>query len=186
MSNAEPVELYMVPLDNLPFIYETEKLSSAITLFRESLNKGGSCKGSRLLLVKNDRGEFTGLLTVKRLLAAAAFRVLEKDPLYKSENFSWHYVKKARENGIPVREVMRPLGMYTVERRKNIASAARMFVKHGISFLPVTDGKKIIGVLSARELFYRHYHNTRFEDNLNYEHLKTSTGGKIVNEPATV
>jgi CBS domain containing-hemolysin-like protein len=91
-----------------------------------------------------------------------------------------------REQGIPVREVMRPLRMYTVDHSKSIASAARLFVKHGVSFLPVCDGKKIIGVLSARELFYRHYQNTRFIDHLIYGNIKKSAGGQIINGPATV
>lgn len=175
----------MVPLENLPSIEENDQLSSAIIFFKESLNRGGSCRGPRLVLVRNNRGEPTGMLTVKCVLEAAALRVLENDPLFKSEFFSWHYIKNMRAKGITVREIMRPLGLHTVEYGKNAPAAARLFVRHGISFLPVTIGKRIVGILSARELFHRYYEKTRFEADYIYER-KSENGGRLINEPATV
>lgn len=183
--NNTTVGSYMVPLENLPSVKEYDQLSSALVFFKGSLNRGGSCRGPRLVLVKNNSGEPTGILTVKCLLRAAAMRVLENDPLFKSEFFSWHYIKNMRAQGITVREVMRPLDLYTVEYNKNMPAAARLFVRHGISFLPVTEEKKIVGILSARELFYRYYEITRFEADYIYKR-KSETGGKLLNEPATV
>lgn len=184
MMSANSVGLYVVPLKEYLTVGENEKLYTALKLFSVSLHEGGACKGHRLLVVLDEKGEPTGILTIKSILKAARLKILEEDITFKAEYSSWYYVKKARENGgIAIREVMRPLSQISIDYNKTISEAAKMFIRHGINFLPVKDSKKIIGILSARELFYIHYALNNF---MPQGESKNPVSSKLIKKPAII
>jgi CBS domain-containing protein len=64
-----------------------------------------------------------------------------------------------------VRELLksRPAAMITVSRDADVASAARLLIKHGIGALPVIDGRdEIVGLLAERDVVRAvHEHGSR-------------------------
>ncbi|MFZ5632675.1 MAG: cyclic nucleotide-binding/CBS domain-containing protein [Bacillota bacterium] len=183
----EPVGRYMIPLEEYLTVGENEKICTALKVLTNSMHKGGAWHGHRLLVVLNDGGEPTGILTIKGMLNAIGIRMLEEDPAFRAECFSWYYIKKIRENGkITVREVMRPLVMFSIDCNSTISEAAHMFVRHGINYLPVKEGEKIIGILSLREIFYRYYELTGFMSTRESRNSKARGSSRIIEKPATV
>jgi hypothetical protein len=157
---------YMVPLGEYLTVNENETINNALRMIKDSLHKkdnGGAWLGPRLVIVLKDGMKPTGMLTLKSILKAAGLRMLTGDVFFKAESFSWYYLNSMfAGSGVPVREVMRSLGMPSVEYSTTIYQAARIFVRYGVNHLPVTDGQKIIGILNSRDLFYGYYELTRF------------------------
>lgn len=162
MFSARPVELYMVPLGEYLTVRENEKVHSALKVLNDSIHRGGAWQGPRLLVVLNDGGDPTGVLTLKSMIGTVGLKLLEDDPFFRSECFSWYYIKKVREHGVSVREVMRPLGLFSLDCRGTVREAARIFARHGINHLPVTRRNTAVGILSKWDLFYRYYESTGF------------------------
>lgn len=186
MITAQAVELYAVPLDNYLTVQEGEKIYSALKTLNDSMHRGGAWQGHRLVVVVNDSGQPTGLLTLKSVLRAVGFKMLEEDPFFKAECFSWYYISKTRRNGgITAREAMRPLGLFSIGGKNTVREAARMFARHGINYLPVTDGENTVGILSRRDLFYRCYECAGFMP-ARESRADTPAPVNLLKEPATV
>lgn len=155
---------YMAPLGEFLAISEEESVYSALETIRESIHRKSAWKGHRLVIVVNKVNEPTGILTFKNILRAVAIRLMEEDASFKAEFFSWYYIKDLRKNGgVPVRELMRPLDLFSLEYGSSVFKAAHLFFKHGLNYLPVTKDGKVIGILNSRDFFFRYYELTGFK-----------------------
>lgn len=187
MNAPEPAGSLMIPVGQFLSVGENENIHSALKKFNQSLHEGGPWRGHRLLVALNDKGDPTGVLTLKSILNAVGLRLLEQDPQFKAECFSWYYIKKMRENGkVTVREVMRPLAMFSIDCRSPVSEAVKIFVRHGINYLPVSDGKKTVGIISRRELFFRYYELNGFRPENESFTIIGRIRKKLFKEPATI
>lgn len=154
----------MAPLGEFLSISEEESVYSALKTIRESIHRKSAWKGHRLVIVVNKVNEPTGILTFKNILRAVAIRLMEEDASFKAEFFSWYYIKDLRKNGgVPVRELMRPLDLFSLEYGSSVFKAAHLFFKHGLNYLPVTKDGKVIGILNSRDFFFRYYELAGFK-----------------------
>jgi len=146
----------MIPINSFLTINEHDSIREALKLMRESFHKGSAWQGPQVLIVLNNDDQPVGLLTLKSLLRATKLKQLEEDTSFKSEYVSWHYIQKCLEQGISVREVMRPINVYSINSHKfDIHTAATIFTRNGINFLPILDNdKKIIGIVDKSSVFY--------------------------------
>ncbi|MCL6477548.1 MAG: CBS domain-containing protein [Peptococcaceae bacterium] len=187
MIPAQAVGCCMNPLEQYSTVGENEKIHAALKVLASSMHKGGAWQGHRLVVVLNGDGEPTGILTIKGLLNAVGLKMLEEDPAFRAECFSWYYIKNMREKGkVTVREVMRPLAMFSIDINSTLSEAAQMFVRHGVNYLPVSEGGKITGILGLREVFYRYYELTGFMPTIEPRKSKPRESSRIVEKPATV
>lgn len=156
MTSTYPLmDSLMIPIHNFLTINEYASISDALKLMRESFHKNSAWQGPHMLIVINSRGQIVGLLTLKNLLRSAKIKQLEDSPEFKSTYVSWYYIKKCHENGIAVREVMRPIKSYTIDRNNfDINTASSIFTRNGINFVPVLDNNQIIGIVEKSSLFY--------------------------------
>ncbi|GBF33270.1 CBS domain containing protein [Desulfocucumis palustris] len=158
MPKNSEIDAYAIPLSEYPVIGRDESVYTGIKMLKEALHKDGPWQGKRLLMVRDRNGEPTGLLTVKCIFNALGLRLLDEDPAFKEECFSWHYIHEMRGNArVTVREIMRPLGAVSIRRHSSISAAARLFARHRVNHLPVTDGGKATGILDLGQLFYKYH-----------------------------
>jgi CBS domain-containing protein len=178
---------YMIPIGEFPVINENETVYRAIRFLKYSLHKGGAWKGHRLAVALDNCGNATGILTIKSLLNSVILKMLEEDTFFKAECFSWYYIEDIRRKGrVTVREVMRPLMAFSIDRSQPVSEAAKLFTRHGINHLPVMEGQKLIGILNARDLFYGYYELTRFRPLRESRAGELTAPANLINKPATV
>jgi len=146
----------MIPINCFLTINEHDPIHKALKRMKESFHKESAWHGPQVLIVLNNENQPVGLLTLKSLLRAIKLKQLEEDTSFKSEYVSWHYIKKCLELGISVREVMRPINVYSMNSHKfDLNTAATIFTRNGINFLPILDNaKNIIGIVDKSSVFY--------------------------------
>lgn len=145
----------MIPIHNFLTINEYASIHDALKLMRESFHQNSAWQGPHLLIVLNDRGQSIGLLTLKSLLRSTKIKQLEEDSSFKSAYVSWYFIKKCKESGIAVRELMRPLKAYSIDRHDyDINTASAIFTRYGINFIPVLENNELIGIADKSSAFY--------------------------------
>ncbi|WP_347489082.1 CBS domain-containing protein [Desulfoscipio sp. XC116] len=167
MAIKQAAGAFMVPLSQCPSLSENAGVYHALAVLKESLHgKDGNnaWRGHRMAVVYGEKTDPLGILTLKNILQAVHLKLLAADPYFKSECFSWYYIKELhnRQGGIKVREIMRPLQKVVMEYNCSVSEAAQLFAGHGINYLPVKEGNKFVGILNARDLFYHYYELSRF------------------------
>ncbi len=163
MNEEKAVGAYAVPLHEFLTINEHESIYTGIKMLKDALHSNGPWLGKRLLVTLDNNGLPTGILTIKCIFKAVGLSLLNEDITFKEEFFSWGYIDNMRKKGkVTVREIMRPLCMFSVPDNCSVITAARIFVRYRINHLPVTDGEKVTGILNLGELFYRYYESNGF------------------------
>ncbi len=149
-------EEIMVPLEDYNTINEKATIYEAIRVLRESFHRDGRAwYGHRSVIVKNDAGEPTGILTLGSILRAAGLRELFlDDPDFKAESWGWYYIKKiVEESAIRVRDIMQPLGLAAVRASDELTDIAKTLLKYNVNSLPVLKKGKVIGIVRTIDIF---------------------------------
>ena len=156
MIPTHQLNSFMIPIHNFLTINEYDSIREALKLMRESFHKGSAWQGPQMLIVLNNLEQPVGLLTLKNLLKSTKIKQLEGDACFKSEYASWYYIKKCHESGIAVRELMRPVNVYSINYHDfDINAVVEIFSRNGINFIPVLDNDKIIGIVDKSSVFYQ-------------------------------
>lgn len=83
---------------------------------------------------------FVGLLTQRDILSATVSHLAEIDPETQNEI----------DAGIPIKEIMRT-DVLTVSSDMNLREAASMLLNHKYGCLPVTEGEKLVGIITEAD-----------------------------------
>jgi len=145
----------MVSLNDYVSISEDATLFDAIKELKHAMHsRGGAWHGHRSVLVLGNEGKLAGLLTMSGLLRAAGIKELDEDPNIKAESWGWYYVHKMRqESKVRVRDIMRPLEMYTINPDASILEVALALLKYQVNTLPVLQKGKPIGIVRSIDVF---------------------------------
>ncbi|MFZ5597454.1 MAG: CBS domain-containing protein [Bacillota bacterium] len=156
----EPVMSLATPVEEYLSVRGKDSIDRILRIFHCSLHKGGAYKGHQLLIVSNNDGDTEGILTIRALIKSIGFKMLEDDIFYKAEYSGWYYIKK--QGCITARDLMRPVSLYSIGSDSSLQDAAHTFARHGVNYLPVTDGSCTIGILNAQDVFLKYYEATGF------------------------
>jgi len=145
----------MVPLNDYVSISKDATLFDAIKELKHAMhNRGGAWHGHRSVLVLGDKGKLAGILTMSGLLRAAGIKELDEDPFIKAESWGWYYVNKMRqETKVRVRDIMRPLEMYTINSNATVLEVALTLLKYQVNTLPVMQRGKPVGIVRSIDVF---------------------------------
>ncbi|TYO92309.1 HPP family protein [Desulfallas thermosapovorans] len=154
MKNKKASDI-MVPLDDYVTISDNATLYEAIKELRGAMHsKGRAWHGHRSVLVLGADGNLVGILTMSGLLRAAGIQELDRDPNIKAESWGWYYVDRMRrESGVRVRDIMRPLRLYTVPAEASVMDVALALLKYQVNTLPVMDKGKPVGIVRPIDVF---------------------------------
>jgi len=155
ISTYPSMDSFMISIHDFLTINEYDSIRDALKLMRESFHKNSAWQGPHMLIVLNNREQPVGLLTLKSLLRSTKIKQLEENTSFKSDYVSWYYIKKCHETGIAVREVMRPIKAYSIDRHDfDFNAASAIFTRNGINFIPVLDKGEVIGIVDKSSVFY--------------------------------
>ncbi|MGB9826560.1 MAG: HPP family protein, partial [Desulfofundulus sp.] len=145
----------MMPVEQFATITEDATLHEGIQALRQSLHlKDRPWHGNRILVVLDRNGNLSGILTLRGVLTAVGLYELLRDPLFKSESWSWYFLKKLKEGSqMRVRDVMRSYQVATVQADDEILDVVRAFLKYNVNSLPVLDRGRLLGVVRIVDLF---------------------------------
>lgn len=152
---SKKVSDIMVPLDDYVTISEQSTLYEAIKELQGAMHsKGKAWHGHRSVMVLGKQGNLVGILTMSSLLRAVGIKELDRDPQIKAESWGWYYVDRMRrESGIRVRDIMRPLKLYTVSAEASVLDVALSLLKYRVNTLPVMDKEKPVGIVRTIDVF---------------------------------
>ncbi len=145
----------MVPIESYVTISEEATLYEAIKALQSAMHsEGRAWHGHRSVLVLGEDNSLVGILTMRGLLRAAGLKELEEDPQIKAESWGWYYVNRLREETkVRVRDVMRPLELYTVDAGATVLDVALVLLKQQVNSLPVMHEGKVIGIVRTLDVF---------------------------------
>ncbi|WP_238455634.1 CBS domain-containing protein [Desulfolucanica intricata] len=151
-KNAEDI---MVPIDDYQKIYEDTTIYEAIKILQASFHKDGKAwHGHRSVIVLNIQGELVGILTLRGLLKAAGLNELIENINVKGDSWGWYYMNQLKEESrMRVRDVMRPLGIATVDAGDDVYAVANSLLRHQVNSLPVLKNGKLIGLVRTLDVF---------------------------------
>jgi CBS domain-containing protein len=154
MQNKRAADI-MVPIKSYVTIGEEATLYEAIKVLQGAMHsEGGAWHGYRSVLVLGKDEQLVGILTMRGLLRAAGFKSLDDDPEIKAESWGWYYVNQLREGTrVRVRDVMRPLELYTVDAGAPVWEVALAFLRHRVNSLPVMQNGKPVGIVRVIDIF---------------------------------
>ncbi|SDG11763.1 CBS domain-containing protein [Desulfosporosinus hippei] len=156
MTLPHQLNSLMIPMDHLLTINEYDSVRKALKLMRESFHQESAWQGPHVLVAIDNHQKPVGLLTLKTLLKSTIIKKSVQDPYFKSEYVSWHYLKKCHDQGISVREVMRPISVFSISYHNfDINTAAEIFTRNGINYIPILDNDQLIGVIDKSKIFYK-------------------------------
>lgn len=173
----------MIPINNLLTINEYDSVRKALKLMRESFHQESAWQGPHVLVAIDNHQKPVGLLTLKTLLRSTTVKKSLQDPDFKSAYVSWYYIKKCHEKGISVREVMRPISVFSFNYHNfDINTAAEIFIRNGINYIPVLDNDVLVGIVDKSKIFYKLHSlsnslpkcNTSFSLTRNFKNFKCS------------
>jgi len=155
MPITRQVKNIMVPIKEYPVVDEGATVLEAVMRLRDSFHKmDGTWYGFQSLMVLNEKGELTGILTLRSLLVALRQRefiehILNGDPT--GLFFTPHLIKDTK---ITVGKIMRPINLVTVQEDDTIMEALLKIIKYKINSLPVLSGTMPVGVVRTIDLFW--------------------------------
>ncbi|WP_242832393.1 CBS domain-containing protein [Desulfosporosinus orientis] len=145
----------MIPIDHFLTINQYDSVREALKLMRESFHQESAWQGPQVLIVVDNHQKPVGLLTLKCLLKSSQLKQLQESTYFKSECVSWHYINKCQKSGIAVRELMRPIHCFFFDYHHfDIITAAAVFTRNGINYIPVLKNHELIGIINKSKLFY--------------------------------
>jgi CBS domain-containing protein len=148
----------MTSVFNYSVVNENATIEEAITTLNKSyfLDEHGNAHGHTSLLVTNDSGELTGILTLRSLLEAL---VLAKKNITSTTdpNYIWFlFIKFSQMTAgtIPVKAVMRTKDLIFVRSDSDLMDAVELMVEKQINSLPVLNGAdRLVGILRTKDIF---------------------------------
>jgi len=145
----------MVPINSYASIDMNATLYEAINVLRNSMHSEGKAwHGHRSVLVLGDGGKLVGILTMRNLLRAVGLKELADDPEIKAESWGWYYVNQLREETkMRVRDIMRPLELFTVDASALVIDVALALLKHQVNSLPVIRQGRPVGIVRSIDVF---------------------------------
>ncbi|WP_347487954.1 CBS domain-containing protein [Desulfoscipio sp. XC116] len=154
MQNKAAADI-MLPIEDYVTIEENATLYEAIKALQQAMHsKGGAWHGHRSVLVLGRGGHLVGMLTMRGLLRAAGLKELDNDPQIKAESWGWYYINAMRkETKIRVKDVMRPLALFTVDYQAPVLDVALALLKHGVNSMPVLRQGKPVGIVRTMDVF---------------------------------
>lgn len=154
MQNKTAADI-MVPIDSYVTINEEATLYEAIKALQGAMHSEGKAwHGHRSVLVLSDGGKLVGILTMRGLLRAAGLKDLDEDPGIKAESWGWYYVHQLREETkVRVRDIMRPLELYTVDVEVSVLDVALALLKYQVNSLPVMQKGRQVGIVRSIDVF---------------------------------
>lgn len=139
----------MVPVDRLPVVSENECVDRAAEALVRSYDEMESVwRDYEALLVVNSLNEAVGLLTLRSIL-----RAIEINGEGRRTARFFPGIKK-NSGGIPVKDLMRPLGSCSVEPDDGLDRVARVIMESNANSVPVRSGNRLAGVIRAIDLFW--------------------------------
>ena len=155
MPITRQVKNIMVPIEEYPVVDEGATVLEAVMRLRDSFHQmDGTWYGFQSLMVLNEKGKLTGILTLRSLLVALRLRefiehILNGDPT--GLFFTPHLIKDTK---ITVVKIMRPINLVTVQEDDIIMEALLKIIKYKINSLPVLSGTRPVGVVRTIDLFW--------------------------------
>ena len=155
MLPKKRAEDIMVPIDDYQRIYEDTTIYEAIKVLQASFHKDGKAwHGHRSVIVLNKKDELVGVLTLRGLLKVAGFKEMVEDIHLKTESWGWYYLNRLREGTrMQVRDVMRSLGVATLDAKDDIFKVADSLLRHQVNSLPVIKNGRLIGLVRTLDVF---------------------------------
>ncbi|MBM7856153.1 CBS domain-containing protein [Desulfohalotomaculum tongense] len=147
----------MIPIDDYLTVCEEDSIHTAIRTLRTSIfhNDSGSSYGHQTLLVLNNEGDFTGILTLHDLLKAVELKDHYNDPWLKSASWSWFFINRIHQaEGVKVKEIMRPIFLVTVNAHQTIQDAVKKMFSQDENFIPVLENDVPVGIIRTIDLFW--------------------------------
>jgi CBS-domain-containing membrane protein len=159
----------MIPLDKYPHIpYWFTLRQAVVELEHAELEVHGKKSLPRMLLIFDEKYQLMGMARRRDILRGLEPSFLREKPLqYRKKlwdididpelsEFSygkvWEEVRKMAE--LPVSEVMLPIEG-TVDIRDHIVRVIYEMNKHNLSMLPVTQDKRVVGVVRSVDVFHQ-------------------------------
>lgn len=155
MSFSQKIENIMVPVDDLPIVSEDDLVAQAVEEMRHFFHRqDGTWFGFQAALVTDQKSRLVGLLTLRGLLRAFKLRAIQ-DHLLTSDAEGFFFPASFNDNlDILVRDIMRPIGLITVNREDNAFEAVRKMVGGKINLLPVFDDDELVGMVRTIDVFW--------------------------------
>lgn len=157
MSKTTCARDVMVPISDYSTVSEEDSVRQAIYTLRTSINrdKSGAFHGHKALLVLNNQGSPSGIITLLDLLKAVGLRDHYNDPWIKSASWSWYYINQIHQSeGIKVKEIMRPIFLVTVNTDQSIQDVARTMFLQEENLIPVLENNVPVGVIRTIDIFW--------------------------------
>ncbi len=147
----------MVPAAEFPALREDADVLVAFRILHEhyhSKGREGGWEGFQSALVYDRRGKAVGILTLRGLLRALELQDL-LETLLKSDPAALFFLPGCwQRQYIPVKEVMRPLGVAYVSEEAALWEAALVMLKKRVNSVPVLAGGELRGVVRTVDIFW--------------------------------
>ncbi|ABO50039.1 CBS domain containing protein [Desulforamulus reducens MI-1] len=147
----------MIPLSDYATVSADDSIRHAIYTLRISIyrDKSGAFHGHRALIVLDNKGNVSGILTLLDLLKAVGLKDHYNDPWVKSASWSWFFINRIHESeGIKVKDIMRPIFLGTVDTQQPIQEVIRKMLLQEENLIPVLENHVPIGVIRTIDLFW--------------------------------
>jgi predicted transcriptional regulator len=163
----ERVGEIMIPLAKYPHVRDKDTIGRAIRRFLCSQISVGDAKSlPRQILVFDANNKLLGalrrreilrglepeFLSYKRMKSKKKLYDLQIDPNLLEMTFDKMVRKLGQAAKRPVSDIMRPIEHF-VDCQDHIMKAIYLMVHGDVSFLPVTSGEKVVGVVRSVDLF---------------------------------
>lgn len=145
----------MIPIEQITTITADATLHEGIQALKQSFHREGKpWHGHRVLIVLNEKGNLEGILTLRGILTAVGLYDLIRDPLFKSESWSWYFLRKLKEGArVRVRDIMRPVPVATVQADDEFLDVVRALLKYNVNNLPVLEHGRLLGIVRTVDVF---------------------------------
>lgn len=147
----------MVPIADYSTVHEDDSLRQAIYTLRTSFqrDRSGAFHGHRALLVLDNTGNISGIITLLDLLKAVELNEHFNDPWIKAASWSWYFINRVREvEGIKVKEFMRPIFLVTVNSDQPVQVAIKKMLAQEEDLIAVLEKKLPVGLIRTVDIFW--------------------------------
>jgi len=135
------------------WLLTTDTLSTAVKKMRTTLRIPPNIYGVKGMVVLDEKENLVGIVSVKDILRAIVPAYME---LAEVGGMTWPGMFEEMAQRVkdkPVSQFMHPDPVY-VSPEATLMECAELIVKKNLWRLPVLEGKKLIGIVYARDLHY--------------------------------
>lgn len=140
----------MIPINEYPVVHENDTLKEAIKSLKKSKKHG-----HRSVLVLNELQDAVGIMTEQDILRALQHNMMCYN---NAEILQMSYVKFYHKDPIlactttQVGQIMSPIIKAFVQVDDTTTTAIELMMKRKITYIPVLEDKKVVGILRAIDL----------------------------------